>query len=205
MSASLNKYFSPSDSSQIRVTKKLKFEDETSDLSTDSDNMLNHATSKRLVENTRASSQCEIVVLNFEYTIPDFNLLPQGNGQYLVTPSFFSKSHPDILWNIVIYPRGKDEQSRGYTSLFLERVTQANDCDVVARYKQTVLRNGKEVLCEWFDPPHHFIRNSSSIGFPKYLSLNQLLRGDNSKAIEVKIIGHLIFEIGRKWIASVAR
>ena len=202
MSASLNKYFSPSDT---RHTKKLKFEDEISDMTTESEAMLNHSSVKRLIENARASSQCEIVELTFEYTIPDFNLLPQGNGQYLLTPSFFSKSHPDILWNLVIYPRGKDEQSRGFTSLFLERVTKVNNADVVARYKQTVLRNGKVVVSEWFDPPHHFIRNSLSIGFPKYLSLNQLLSGDNSKVIEVKIIGHLIFEIGRNWITSVAR
>ena len=174
-------------------------------MTTESEAMLNHSSAKRLIENARASSQCEIVELTFEYTIPDFNLLPQGNGQYLLTTSFFSKSHPDILWNLVIYPRGKDEQSRGFTSLFLERVTKVNNADVVARYKQTVLRNGKVVVSEWFDPPHHFIRNSLSIGFPKYLSLNQLLSGDNSKVIEVKIIGHLIFEIGRNWITSVAR
>lgn len=202
MSASLNKYISPSDT---RQPKKLKFEDEISDMSTESEAMLNHSPSKRWIESVRASSQCEIVELTFEYTIPNFNLLPQGNGNYLVTPSFFSKSHPDILWNLVIYPRSKDEQSRGYTSLFLERVTKVNNVDVVARYKQTVLLNGKEVLSEWFDPHHHFIRNSSSIGFPKYLRINHLLRGDNSKVIELKIIGHLIFEVNRQWITSVAR
>ena len=105
-----------------RHTKKLKFEDEISNMTTESEDMLNHSSAKQLIEIARASSQCEIVELTFECTIPDFNLLPHGNDQYLATPSFFSNGHPDILWYLVIYPRGNNEQFRGFTSLFLGSV-----------------------------------------------------------------------------------
>jgi len=112
--------------------------------------------SKHLVESGRAVSQRDVIELNYEFTIPDFNLLPQETGNYLTSPVFFAKSHPNICWCLQVYPKGDCEASKDHISLFVARVYRSKeDLPVIARCKFSLLRNHSEIFTR-STPPLEF-------------------------------------------------
>ena len=161
--------------------------------------------SHRLVENFTAVSQPEIVQLNYEYTIPDFSLLPQKTGEFVLSPPFFSTKHKHLEWQLVIFPYGADEDCKGYLSLFLEfkAVTEEKGSVVAipAYLTLTVFKNGDEVGTDSFI---RLFSSKKSHGWVKFLKLNDL-KSNCSEENELKIFCSLVFDVKRNWIFNLER
>ena len=160
------------------------------------------------LESARAVSQREVIELSYEYTIPDFNLLPQETGDILVSPVFFAKSHPNLQWCLQIYPKGDCEETKDRMSVFVARVYQTKkDLPVIARCKFTVFRNGKEIISRW-TPPLQFSLSMKNDGWgmPKFLSLDKLESDNNNQqGKEVIVACHLVCEVQRVWVTSFSK
>ena len=163
--------------------------------------------SHRLVEKIRTVSQPEMVELSYEYTIPDLSLLSQKIGEHIEIPAFKSKSHPDIMWCLWIYPNGNSEKSKGSLSVFLERICKEEDEEkcVPCYFKVCVLRNGVEIVDQLY---HLFQSKTSNWGWLKFCSLDRLKSEGNQIGKDnhyLKIVCSLVFEAKRNWLTNLDR
>lgn len=156
----------------------------------------------RLVEKGLFVSQCEVSELSYEYSIPDLSFLTQKNGESYLTPTFFSKSYPEIQWQLKIFPKGYNKDTENYLSIFLQ-LKSSKDPPVVAVYKLTVINSdGVEVLSWLTNSPHPYTHSAPSFGWTKMASLDQL-KGSQSNGL--KLICQLICQVKRSWLISFTR
>lgn len=61
--------------------------------------------------------------LTYDWTIRNFSLLPEENGEYIVSP-IFGNENDDAQWQLHLYPQGEDKDFVGYTSVYLHLHSQ---------------------------------------------------------------------------------
>jgi hypothetical protein len=168
-----------------------------------SSQMAPHISSEnRLVERVRVVSQRETVELVYEYTIPDFQLLPYKTGESFYTPSFFALSRLNVQWCLLIYPRGNSAASHDHFSVFLVRLFKSNeDVLVAARFKLSIVSNGEEFHSHRAGPYQFGPGQELARGWSKALNPQQLC----SVKGQVKIVCHLECEVQRYWITQSAK
>jgi hypothetical protein len=129
--------------------------------------------------------------------------LPQETGNYLTSPVFFAKSHPNICWCLQVYPKGDCEATKDHISLFVARVYRSKeDLPVIARCKFSLLRNHSEIFTRSTPPLEFKIdMKNDGWGMPKFLSLDKI-ESNNHDENEIKIVCHLICEAQRVWITN---
>jgi len=64
------------------------------------------------------------VELNYDWVVEEPIFLPQTNGECFYSPIFFAKANDKIRWQLKMCPKGVNEDSKGYLSLYLERVAE---------------------------------------------------------------------------------
>ena len=149
-----------------------------------------------LMENTQAASRSEAVKLfNYEYTIPDLNLLPQKIGEYTSSPIFYANSHKQIQWKLIFFPNGNREEDKGYFNFYLKRVVQPQEklSSTNVSLKVVLFQNGEKLFSKathW----DYFTSKSKSWGWHKFVSLSQLRVKDSNQENELKMVISLFYE-----------
>ena len=64
-------------------------------------------------------SQSSVIRLEHTWVIDNFSLLPQKTGESLVSTVFCDQSEEKVEWQLELYPKGENEQSKNFISLYL--------------------------------------------------------------------------------------
>lgn len=157
-----------------------------------------------LTERMESISWSGIVELVYEFTVPDNSLLMnKKTGEFFSSPIFYAKSHKNIKWQIKIFPNGRQENSKGYLSVYLCRVysKDTNNPPVTTRFNFVLLKNGNELCSEPVAQPMHYSYPHREWGSRRFLSLEDLQIKGHRK-YELKIVCSLVCEINRLYISS---
>ena len=84
--------------------------------------------------------------MNYDWVIEEPTFLSQLTGECFYSPVFFAKADPQICWRLRIFPRGVNEESKNYLSLYLERVGGTITSPVTVRSNWLVSKNGSEIF-----------------------------------------------------------
>ena len=160
------------------------------------------------VEKITVVSQPEMVELSYEYTLTDPCLLPQKTGEFILSKIFHAKSHPDIQWQLVIFPNGQSaEKDKGHLSLFIMRVyvNEEEDQSIFpVDLTFTALRNGEELKTS-SNKGIILLSPDKMKGLFKFLNRDDMKSEDGQSSSELKIICTLIYAAKRNWISTYAR
>ena len=141
--------------------------------------------------------------LLYQYSIADLSLLPQKTGEPYFTPTYFSKSHPNMKWRLQIYPNGVTEEVQDYLSLFLNRADIGEEePNVVAVFK--ILRK-EQIHSRLSQPTQQYNHLSPSFGLLRCVHLDLFKNEKSKESSSLKIICHLICEVQRTWVTNFAK
>lgn len=124
--------------------------------------------------------------LTYDWTIRNFSLLPEKNGEYIESPSFSAKTK-DAGWKIELYPRGFDLQSTDYVSVFLQRVWQSPSVSTKIHCEMLILKSSIVYVNESLD---YTYKKATGYGWPKFALRSDLLKlpcSDDSFMIRARI------------------
>lgn len=105
---------------------------------------MHHAKANAPAKMNWCNTKADIVKLSYTWQIGDFSFLEGEVGEELLSPQFSAGSDATIRWQLSLYPRGVDEESKRYLSVCLKLV----DCiyeQVRAKFKFSVLDANGEV------------------------------------------------------------
>ncbi|XP_054264477.1 speckle-type POZ protein B-like [Macrosteles quadrilineatus] len=84
---------------------------------------------------------------NFLWTISNFSYCNQKTGERINSPLFSSKCNDTEKWFLRLYPRGADEESKNYISIYLFLAT-SKKLEVMARFKFSIVNGFGKVVKE---------------------------------------------------------
>ena len=140
-----------------------------------------------------------MVELNYEWVIKELAFLPQQNGESFYSPIFTAKANPNIRWRLKICPKGINEGSKDYLSLYLERVVVNNESSLTVKSKWLVKKNSREILSKPEEVqtlgPAPLL---NSFGWDKFVLLSSIKRAPINQEMEtdkIKISCQLVYTI----------
>lgn len=85
----------------------------------------------------------KVVKFNYMWTINNFSFCREEMGEVLKSSSFSAGPSDKLKWCLRINPKGLDEESKDYLSLYLLLV-QCNKTEVRAKFKFSILNAKRE-------------------------------------------------------------
>ena len=85
----------------------------------------------------------KVVKFNYMWTINNFSFCREEMGEVLKSSTFSAGANDKLKWCLRINPKGLDEESRDYLSLYLLLV-QCNKNEVRAKFKFSILNAKRE-------------------------------------------------------------
>ena len=83
----------------------------------------------------------KIVEFKFTWTINNFSFCKEETGDDLESAIFSAGSDEELKWKLHAYPKGVDEDSEDYVSLFLTLVSCRNQTEVMTKYHLYILNS----------------------------------------------------------------
>ena len=73
--------------------------------------------------------------LNFVFSIHAFDLIDKKNGECIESPAFKMKKNNGIQWILSVFPKGDDESTKDYLSIYLHLISEIPKLKVKANVK----------------------------------------------------------------------
>ncbi|XP_054270960.1 speckle-type POZ protein B-like [Macrosteles quadrilineatus] len=121
---------------------------------------------------------------NFLWTISNFSYCNQKTGEHIKSPLFSSKCNDTEKWCLRLNPRGQDEESKNYISIYLFLAT-SKKLEVMARFKFSIVNGFGKVVKETESQRAYRFVYGKDWGFKKFIKRdtffdkeNQVLKDD---------------------------
>nr|CAH8858067.1 unnamed protein product [Trichobilharzia regenti] len=150
-------------------------------------------------------TQVRVTKMKYVWTISNFSFCREEMGE-VVKSSFFSCGPNDKLkWCLRINPKGLDEESREYLSLYLLLVNCGTKSEARAKFKFSILNNKREETKAMESQRAYRFVQGKDWGFKKFIrrdvlmdEANGLLPNDRLTILcEVSVVGETLSESGQ--------
>ncbi|CAB3403019.1 unnamed protein product [Caenorhabditis bovis] len=119
-------------------------------------------------------TQVKVVKFNYMWTINNFSFCREEMGEVLKSSTFSAGSNDKLKWCLRINPKGLDEESRDYLSLYLLLV-QCNKSEVRAKFKFSILNAKREETKAMESQRAYRFVQGKDWGFKKFIRRDFLL------------------------------
>ncbi|CAK6448899.1 unnamed protein product [Pipistrellus nathusii] len=134
-------------------------------------------------------TQIQVVKFSHMWTISNFSFCRQEIGEFIQSSTFSSEANDQLKWCLRVYPKGQDEESKDYLSLFLVLVSSPKTIFFAKFQFFILIDKGEEIFKIKFNEGHHVYRfvQGKDWGFKKFIPRDVLLDEDNSLLPEDKL------------------
>ncbi|CAK9303764.1 unnamed protein product [Gordionus sp. m RMFG-2023] len=137
----------------------------------------NEVTSCPIAENW-CYTQVKVIKFSYMWTINNFTFCKEEMGEVLKSSPFSSGANDKLKWCLRVNPRGLDEESKDYLSLYLLLVS-CNKTEVRAKFKFSILNSkGEETKAMESQRAYRFVQGKDW-GFKKFIRRDFLLDDAN--------------------------
>lgn len=123
-------------------------------------------------------TQVKVVKFNYMWTINNFSFCREEMGEVLKSSAFSAGNNDKLKWCLRINPKGLDEESRDYLSLYLLLV-QCNKSEVRAKFKFSILNAKREETKAMESQRAYRFVQGKDWGFKKFIRRDFLLDESN--------------------------
>lgn len=123
-------------------------------------------------------TQVKVVKFNYMWTINNFSFCREEMGEVLKSSSFSAGPNDKLKWCLRINPKGLDEESKDYLSLYLLLV-QCNKTEVRAKFKFSILNAKREETKAMESQRAYRFVQGKDWGFKKFIRRDFLLDESN--------------------------
>ncbi|CAJ0574388.1 unnamed protein product, partial [Mesorhabditis spiculigera] len=123
-------------------------------------------------------TQVKVVKFNYMWTINNFSFCREEMGEVLKSSTFSAGVNDKLKWCLRINPKGLDEESRDYLSLYLLLV-QSNKNEVRAKFKFSILNVKREETKAMESQRAYRFVQGKDWGFKKFIRRDFLLDENN--------------------------
>lgn len=139
-----------------------------------------------IVENW-CNTQVKVVKLTFMWIINNFSFYREEMGQILKSSTFSSSPSDKMKWCLTVNPKGLDDESKDYLSLYLLLVS-CSKSEVRAKFKFSLLNaKGEETKAMESQRAYRFVQGKDW-GFKKFIRRDFLLDEANSLVQDDRLI-----------------
>ena len=129
----------------------------------------------RPAENFFGFTKVDVIKISYEWKIHDFRVIGQNNRVSLKS-SEFSSNYANVKWCISLYPKGRNEDSEDFLSIFLRSESHPENLQLETNFQISILnRNRKKCFVK--DHTHTFIK-SSGHGATKHVLKSEIMNDD---------------------------
>ena len=120
----------------------------------------------------------QTITVTFKWVIKKFSFCTKKCGEFIHSPTFSPDNHEQLVWNLQLYPKGQDQESKDFLSIYLNLVPR-NSSEVHAKYQFAVV-NSRGELCEVINGNRHcFSKESLGWGRRKFVEQQTLFDDKN--------------------------
>ncbi|VDM65455.1 unnamed protein product [Strongylus vulgaris] len=123
-------------------------------------------------------TQVKVVKFNYMWTINNFSFCREEMGEVLKSSTFSAGASDKLKWCLRINPKGLDEESRDYLSLYLLLV-QCAKSEVRAKFKFSILNAKREETKAMESQRAYRFVQGKDWGFKKFIRRDFLLDESN--------------------------
>ncbi|KAI1731786.1 BTB/POZ domain-containing protein [Ditylenchus destructor] len=123
-------------------------------------------------------TQVKVVKFNYMWTINNFSFCREEMGEVLKSSTFSAGPNDKLKWCLRINPKGLDEESKDYLSLYLLLV-QCNKTEVRAKFKFSILNAKREETKAMESQRAYRFVQGKDWGFKKFIRRDFLLDESN--------------------------
>ncbi|KAH7731639.1 speckle-type poz protein [Aphelenchoides avenae] len=123
-------------------------------------------------------TQVKVVKFNYMWTINNFSFCREEMGEVLKSSTFSAGANDKLKWCLRINPKGLDEESKDYLSLYLLLV-QCNKTEVRAKFKFSILNAKREETKAMESQRAYRFVQGKDWGFKKFIRRDFLLDETN--------------------------
>ncbi|UJR33539.1 hypothetical protein I4U23_020981 [Adineta vaga] len=118
----------------------------------------------------------KVIKFSFNWTINNFSFCREEMGEALKSSSFSANSNDKLKWCLRLNPKGLDEESKDYLSLYLLLVAAPNSkCETRAKFKFSILNSkGDETKAMESQRAYRFVQGKDW-GFKKFIRRDFLI------------------------------
>uniref|UniRef100_A0A914H0P4 Speckle-type POZ protein n=2 Tax=Globodera TaxID=31242 RepID=A0A914H0P4_GLORO len=124
------------------------------------------------------NTQVKVVKFNYMWTINNFSFCREEMGEVLKSSTFSAGPNDKLKWCLRINPKGLDEESKDYLSLYLLLV-QCNKTEVRAKFKFSILNAKREETKAMESQRAYRFVQGKDWGFKKFIRRDFLLDEQN--------------------------
>uniref|UniRef100_A0A8R1HQ34 Speckle-type POZ protein n=1 Tax=Caenorhabditis japonica TaxID=281687 RepID=A0A8R1HQ34_CAEJA len=155
-------------------------------------------------------TQVKVVKFNYMWTINNFSFCREEMGEVLKSSTFSASCNDKLKWCLRINPKGLDEESRDYLSLYLLLV-QCNKSEVRAKFKFSILNAKREETKAMESQRAYRFVQGKDWGFKKFIrrdflldEVNGLLPDDRlSIFCEVSVVAETVNVTGQTTVSHL--
>ncbi|XP_065920429.1 speckle-type POZ protein-like isoform X2 [Dysidea avara] len=127
-----------------------------------------------------------VIKFSHIWTIDNFSYCREDMGDAIKSCTFTSEQDPSLMWCLRVNPKGLDEESRDYLSLYLLLVSGSRN-EVRAKFKFSILNNkGEERKAMESQRAYRFVQGKDW-GFKKFIRRDFLMDDTNGLLPEDKL------------------
>ncbi|XP_063089735.1 speckle-type POZ protein-like [Cavia porcellus] len=110
------------------------------------------------VVDSRHTTDIKVVKFSYQWTISNFSFCTKQIGKCIESSTFSSQQNDKLKWGLRLYPKGIDEESKDYLSLYLKLI-QSPTRELLAKFKFYILNaNGEKTKEKASHQPYRFVQ-----------------------------------------------
>ncbi|XP_023704919.1 protein roadkill, partial [Cryptotermes secundus] len=141
-------------------------------------------------------TQFKVVKLSYMWSITNISFCSDKMGEILESSTFSAGANDKLKWCLRVYPKGRDEESKDYLSLYL-RLVSCNKSEVRAKFTLSILNaKREETNAKESQRAYRFVQGTW-IGYPKFIRRDFLLDEANGLLPDDKLT--IFCEVSVEW------
>lgn len=155
-------------------------------------------------------TQVKVVKFSYIWTINNFSFCREEMGEVLKSSTFSAGANDKLKWCLRVNPKGLDEESKDYLSLYLLLVS-CNKSEVRAKFKFSILNNKREETKAMESQRAYRFVQGKDWGFKKFIRRDFLMDESNGLLpddkltifCEVSVVGETVNVTGQSSLMPV--
>jgi speckle-type POZ protein len=155
-------------------------------------------------------TQVKVVKFSYIWTISNFSFCREEMGEVLKSSSFSAGANDKLKWCLRVNPKGLDEESKDYLSLYLLLVS-CNKSEVRAKFKFSILNSKREETKAMESQRAYRFVQGKDWGFKKFIRRDFLMDDSNGLLpddrltifCEVSVVGETVNVTGQSSLTPV--
>merc|ERR1712168_951918 len=123
-------------------------------------------------------TQVKVVKFNYMWTISNFSFCREEMGEVLKSSTFSAGASDKLKWCLRVNPKGLDEESKDYLSLYL-LLLACNKSEVRAKFKFSILNAKREETKAMQSQKAYRFVQGKDWGFKKFIRRDSLMTDNN--------------------------